>query len=151
MFFVQGAAMAAENGLRRGVLAIERRTKRSLAGVMSRGARHPLAHARFAGSGAGQNGMLYYNKYRACAMPTPVPHHHHHHHPGHGHPPAGISPSILRMSVVERLALAAVLIALLWGAVLWAMAGSRDQVSGIRGSENAVAFSSRSRSRMPET
>jgi len=58
-------------------------------------------------------------------MPTHVHpqhhHHHHHHHSGEGHPPASVSPSILRMSVVERLAIAAALIALLWGAVLWAM------------------------------
>jgi hypothetical protein len=32
-----------------------------------------------------------------------------------------MSPSILRMSVVQRLAIAAALIALLWGAVIWAM------------------------------
>jgi hypothetical protein len=56
-------------------------------------------------------------------MPTHVhPHqHHHHHHPGQGHPQASVSPSILRMSVVERLAIVAALIAALWGAVLWAM------------------------------
>ena len=54
-------------------------------------------------------------------MPTHVPHPHHHHHPGQGHPPASISPSILRLSVLQRLAIAAALIALLWGAVIWAM------------------------------
>jgi hypothetical protein len=54
-------------------------------------------------------------------MPTDVPHPHHHHHPGEGHLPAAISPSILRMSVVQRLGIAAALIVLLWGAVLWAM------------------------------
>jgi hypothetical protein len=54
-------------------------------------------------------------------MPTHVSHPHHHHHPGRGHPPASISPSILRMSVLQRLASAAALIALLWGAVIWAM------------------------------
>lgn len=72
--------------------------------------------------------MLYYNKYvdvprsgsLRVAMPTHV-HPHHHHHPGRGHPPASISPSILRMSVLERLAVAAVLIVVLWGAVFWAM------------------------------
>jgi hypothetical protein len=57
-------------------------------------------------------------------MPVRVVHSHHHRHPpGQGHPPATISHSILRMSVVERLALAAVLIAALWGVVLWAMQG----------------------------
>jgi hypothetical protein len=56
-------------------------------------------------------------------MPTDIhPHHHHHHRPGEGHPPASISPSILRLSAVERLAAAGVLIALIWAAVLWAMA-----------------------------
>jgi len=56
-------------------------------------------------------------------MPTHVHQHpHHHHHPGQGHPPASISPSILRLSAVERLAAAGVLIALIWIAVLWAMA-----------------------------
>ena len=54
-------------------------------------------------------------------MPTHVLHPHHHHHPGQGHPPASSSPSILRMSVRQRLAIAAALIALLWGAVIWAM------------------------------
>ena len=47
---------------------------------------------------------------------------HHHHHPGRAHPAAAISPSLLRLSAAERLAGAAVVIALLWGAVLWAMA-----------------------------
>jgi hypothetical protein len=46
---------------------------------------------------------------------------HHHHPPGQGHPPAAVSPSILRMSIAERLAIAVALIALLWGAVVWAM------------------------------
>ena len=32
-----------------------------------------------------------------------------------------MSPSILRMSVVQRLAIAGALIAVLWGAVIWAM------------------------------
>ena len=50
------------------------------------------------------------------------PHHHHHHHPGRAHPPAAVSASILRLSSVERLAIVSVLIAALWGAVLWAMA-----------------------------
>jgi len=54
-------------------------------------------------------------------MPTRVPHPHHDHRPGEGHPPAAISPSILRMSVVERLAIAVALIALVWGAVVSAM------------------------------
>ncbi|MDQ2955269.1 MAG: hypothetical protein M3R18_10150 [Pseudomonadota bacterium] len=45
----------------------------------------------------------------------------HHHPPGQAHPPASVSPSILRLSAAERLAIAALLIALLWGAMHWAM------------------------------
>ena len=51
-------------------------------------------------------------------MPT---HLHTHDHIGRGHPPAAISPSILRMSVAQRLSISLVLIALLWLAVIWAM------------------------------
>ena len=47
--------------------------------------------------------------------------HEHHHHAGQVHPPAALHASILRLSVLERLGAAAVVIALLWGAVLWAM------------------------------
>jgi hypothetical protein len=54
-------------------------------------------------------------------MPTHVHPQHHHHPAGQGHPPASISPSILRMSVLERLAIAAALAAALWAAVIWAM------------------------------
>ena len=54
-------------------------------------------------------------------MPTHVHPQHHHHPPGQGHPPAAVSPSILRMSIAERLTIAFALIALLWGAVAWAM------------------------------
>jgi hypothetical protein len=46
---------------------------------------------------------------------------HHHHHPGFVHPPAGVAPSILRLSALHRLAVSAGLIALLWAAVFWAM------------------------------
>jgi hypothetical protein len=53
-------------------------------------------------------------------MPTNVPQPHHHP-PGEGHPPASVAPSILRMGVVERLAAVAAVVALIWGAVLWAM------------------------------
>jgi hypothetical protein len=55
------------------------------------------------------------------AMPTHVHPHQHHRHPGQGHPPATVSPSMLRMAVAERLAVAAALIVLLWAAVFWAM------------------------------
>ncbi len=55
-------------------------------------------------------------------MPTHVHSPHpHHHRLGEGHPPVSVSPSILRMSVLERLAIAAAVIVLLWGVVLWAM------------------------------
>jgi hypothetical protein len=47
--------------------------------------------------------------------------HHHHHHPGHVHPPATVHPSILRMSVWERLAASTVLVGLIWAVALWAM------------------------------
>jgi hypothetical protein len=49
-------------------------------------------------------------------------HGHHHHHLGHSHPPAGIYPSILRMSAAQRLGVAAGVIALLWLLVFWATA-----------------------------
>jgi hypothetical protein len=42
-----------------------------------------------------------------------IPHHHPHR--------TEVSPSILRLSVLERLAAAGVVIALLWGAIVWAM------------------------------
>jgi hypothetical protein len=46
---------------------------------------------------------------------------HHHHHP-HQHPRAAIGASFLRVSAGGRVALAALAAALLWGAILWAMA-----------------------------
>jgi hypothetical protein len=48
--------------------------------------------------------------------------HHHHHDPGHAHPPATVAPSILRMSALERLAAVTVVIVVLWGTVMWALA-----------------------------
>ncbi len=48
--------------------------------------------------------------------------HPHHHHPtGAAHPAAHVSPSLLRLSAAERLAAAAVAIALMWGVVFWAI------------------------------
>jgi len=44
----------------------------------------------------------------------------HHHHGDEAHPSPVISLSLLRLSVPQRLALAAVLIALIWAAALWA-------------------------------
>ena len=59
---------------------------------------------------------------RLFAMTHPQPPHpHHHHDPNHAHPSAEVAPSLLRLSAAERLAGAAVLIAILWGAVLWAI------------------------------
>lgn len=49
-------------------------------------------------------------------------HPHHHHHPGEGHPAAAVLPSILRLSVAQRLVAAGLAIALIWAVVLWAMA-----------------------------
>jgi hypothetical protein len=51
-------------------------------------------------------------------------HHHHHHHAGHVHPPASVAASILRLSALERLAVAAVVVVALWLAVIWAMSAS---------------------------
>ena len=48
-------------------------------------------------------------------------HHHHHHHPGHVHPPATVHASILRLSMLERVAAAGVVVGLIWAAVFWAM------------------------------
>jgi hypothetical protein len=44
-----------------------------------------------------------------------------HHHGGEAHPSPRIAPSLLRLSAARRLALAAVLIVLIWAAALWAM------------------------------
>jgi len=46
---------------------------------------------------------------------------HHHHRAGDVHPSPTIAPSLLRMAVPQRLAIAGVLIALIWLAVLWAL------------------------------
>jgi hypothetical protein len=44
----------------------------------------------------------------------------HHHHGGAPHPSPAVPPSLLRLSALERLAGAGVLIALIWAAVFWA-------------------------------
>lgn len=44
---------------------------------------------------------------------------HHHHQAGRGHPADAAAPSLLRMSVAARLALAAAVAAVLWAATLW--------------------------------
>ena len=61
---------------------------------------------------------LYYNRH---PMSDHYHHRHHHHQEGHAHPPAKAHPSILRMSALERLGFAAVLIALIWASAFWAM------------------------------
>ena len=82
----------------------------------------PLFREDFVGGSAvASNGREYWTS-RACNTITFLMEPHHHHHPGHAHPPATVSPSILRLSALERLAAVAVLIAALWGAVIWAMA-----------------------------
>jgi hypothetical protein len=47
--------------------------------------------------------------------------HPHSHAPGERHPHATVSPSLLRFSVFERLAIAVLLAVILWGAVVWAI------------------------------
>jgi hypothetical protein len=49
---------------------------------------------------------------------------HHHHNPGDAHPEGRISLSLLRMSVIERIAIAAVAVLVLWAAVWWALSQS---------------------------
>jgi len=46
---------------------------------------------------------------------------HHHHHAGEPHPALAISPSLLRLSVQQRLAIAGALIVVIWAAAFWAM------------------------------
>jgi hypothetical protein len=46
---------------------------------------------------------------------------HHHHHAGEAHPSPAPSPSLLRLSVPQRFAICAALIALIWAAVAWAV------------------------------
>jgi hypothetical protein len=45
----------------------------------------------------------------------------HHHHAAGPHPSPAISPSLLRLSAAQRLAIAGVLIALIWAAAFWAV------------------------------
>lgn len=64
--------------------------------------------------------MLYYNNMvPRRVLPRQMTHHHHH--PEHVHPSPKLSPSLLRLSVPERLAVAGMLIVLLWLSALWAM------------------------------
>jgi hypothetical protein len=45
----------------------------------------------------------------------------HHHHQGEAHPSPTLSPSLLRLSAPRRLAVAGVLIVLIWALAIWAM------------------------------
>jgi hypothetical protein len=45
----------------------------------------------------------------------------HHHHSGATHPSPTIKPSLLRLSAPQRIAVAAVLIVLIWATALWAI------------------------------
>jgi hypothetical protein len=45
----------------------------------------------------------------------------HHHHGAEPHPSPTLGPSLLRLSAAQRLAVAAVVIAVIWAAALWAM------------------------------
>ncbi len=69
-----------------------------------------------------QRHMLHYN----IRMNDHRAHHHHdhghqHRHPGQAHPPVLVHTSILRLSALHRLGVAAALIALLWAAAFWAL------------------------------
>jgi hypothetical protein len=44
----------------------------------------------------------------------------HHHHGGAPHPSPAVSPSLIRLSAVQRLAISGGLIALIWAAFFWA-------------------------------
>ncbi len=66
--------------------------------------------------------MLHYNIARPGRTATGAAVTHHHHHPGHMHPSPHVAPSLLRLSLAQRLAAVVVVAALLWGAVMWAMA-----------------------------
>jgi hypothetical protein len=46
---------------------------------------------------------------------------HHHHNGDAPHPSSAVTPSLLRLSAPQRIAVAGVLIALIWAAFLWAM------------------------------
>jgi hypothetical protein len=60
---------------------------------------------------------LYYNNSTGSFAWTLMTHHHHGTTP---HPAAAISPSLLRFSVLQRLAIAGALVALIWTAFWWA-------------------------------
>jgi hypothetical protein len=62
--------------------------------------------------------MLYHN---IIGLPFwPETHVIHHHHGGVPHPSSSVSPSLIRLSAPQRLAVAGVLIGLIWAAFFWA-------------------------------
>ncbi|MGA8319763.1 MAG: hypothetical protein WBE48_20990 [Xanthobacteraceae bacterium] len=62
--------------------------------------------------------MLYYNIAELAYLPGNLMIHHHH--GGAPHPSPVVSPSLIRLSAVQRLAISGALIALIWAAFFWA-------------------------------
>jgi len=78
----------------------------------------PLGNDRPARLAVDRTEMLYYNNQRKIgeSLKAPMasqPHHHPH--------PVIVSASLLRMSALQRLAVAGGIIVVIWAAVLWAM------------------------------
>jgi len=63
--------------------------------------------------------VLYCNILRKTAQPFAKTMTHHHHQEDSPHPSAAIGASLLRFSAAQRLALAGIVIALLWAAFWW--------------------------------
>jgi hypothetical protein len=64
--------------------------------------------------------MLYYNIVRKTHWPR-LKAMTHHHHDDASHPSAALGASLLRLSAAQRLAVAGVVIALLWAVFWWAI------------------------------
>jgi len=65
---------------------------------------------------------LHYNSFISRRIPIPTSHPQHHHQSGDAHPPVAPLASILRASVGQRLVIAALFVAAIWGCIFWAMA-----------------------------
>jgi len=82
----------------------------------------PCADETRSGDGVAGTGriMLYHNI--ACEPPASRTFSmtHHHHHGDAPHPSSVIALSLLRLSALQRIAVAGVLITLIWAAFLWA-------------------------------
>jgi hypothetical protein len=63
--------------------------------------------------------MLYYNIVELAYLPGNLMTHHHQ--GGAPHPSPVVSPSLIRLSAIQRLAISGALIALIWAAFFWAM------------------------------